>query len=40
MTSRLKNTVLTSTIPTLENGDSLTRIEFENRYSKSNIKQN
>ena len=47
MTSKLKNRVLTSTIPTLENGDTaeatlrerLTRIEFENRYSKSNIKK-
>jgi len=39
MASGLKNTVLTSTIPTLENGDRLTRIEFENRYSKSNVKK-
>ncbi|NER04884.1 MAG: Uma2 family endonuclease, partial [Okeania sp. SIO3C4] len=38
MTSGLKNTVLKSTIPPLENGDRLTRIEFENRYSKSNVK--
>ncbi|NER04882.1 MAG: Uma2 family endonuclease, partial [Okeania sp. SIO3C4] len=39
MTSGLKNTVLKSTIPTLENGDRLTRIEFENRYTKSSIKK-
>ncbi|NER04881.1 MAG: Uma2 family endonuclease [Okeania sp. SIO3C4] len=39
MTSGLKNKVLKSTIPTLENGDRLTRIEFENRYTKSNIKK-
>ncbi|NEO54566.1 MAG: Uma2 family endonuclease [Okeania sp. SIO3B5] len=39
MTSGLKNTVLKPTIPTLENGDRLTRIEFENRYTKSNIKK-
>ena len=39
MTSGLENKVLKPTIPTLENGDRLTRIEFENRYSKSNIKK-
>ncbi len=39
MKSKLTNTRLKPTIPTLENGDRLTRIEFENRYSKSNIKK-
>ncbi|NET40833.1 Uma2 family endonuclease [Okeania sp. SIO2B3] len=39
MTSGLENKVLKSTIPTLENGDRLTRIEFENRYTKSNVKK-
>ncbi|NEP85509.1 MAG: Uma2 family endonuclease [Okeania sp. SIO2C2] len=39
MTSELENKVLKSTIPTLENGDRLTRIEFEHRYSKSNVKK-
>ena len=39
MKSELTNTRLKPTIPTLENGDRLTRIEFENRYSKSNIKK-
>ncbi len=37
--SGLENTGLKSTIPTLENGDRLTRIEFENRYSESNVKK-
>lgn len=39
MKSELTNTALNSTIPNLENGDRLTRIEFEKRYSQSNIKK-
>ena len=39
MTSGLENKALKPKIPTLENGDRLTRIEFENRYTKSNIKK-
>ncbi|NEN90843.1 MAG: Uma2 family endonuclease [Okeania sp. SIO3H1] len=39
MKSELTNTRFKTTIPTLENGDRLTRIEFENRYTKSNIKK-
>ncbi|NET27627.1 Uma2 family endonuclease [Okeania sp. SIO1I7] len=39
MKSELTNTRFKTTIPTLENGDRLTRIEFENRYTKSNVKK-
>ncbi|MEL7034055.1 MAG: Uma2 family endonuclease [Cyanobacteria bacterium J06592_8] len=39
MVSGFKNLTQKQTIPTLENGDHLTQVEFERRYSASTIKK-